>query len=474
MPSLVTTHTLGFPRVGEERELKKALESYWRGDMTEAALRQVGSDLRKRHLRQQSERGVDLLPVGDFAWYDHVLTTSLMLGNVPLRHRAGDGAAADLDTLFRVARGRAPTGAPAAASEMTKWFNTNYHYIVPEFASASAAFSLSWMQLFEEVEEAKALFGAERLKPVLLGPVTYVYLGKVKGEKPFDRASLLPKLVPVYAEIFKRLAALGVKWVQIDEPALVLELEPSWRAAYEETYRDLRAVIGHEVKLLLTTYFEDVSHHLPLIISLPVNGLHIDLSVQAASALDVERVLPADWVLSAGVVNGRNVWRSDLQAAYQVLASLRTQSPGRAVWIGTSCSLLHSPINLECETALEAEVKEWLAFALQKCGELKLLADAVATASEATVAEYSVPLLARQHTERVVRREVRDRVAGLTATDARRSDPFPQRWLVQQETLKLPLWPTTTIGSFPQTAEVRAQRLAHKRAAQTSKRTRHN
>ncbi|KAG5471875.1 hypothetical protein CUR178_02539 [Leishmania enriettii] len=463
MSSQVTTHTLGFPRVGEQRELKKALESYWRGDLTEAALRQIGRDLRMRHLQQQSERGVNLLPVGDFAWYDHVLTTSLMLGNVPLRHRAGEDAAADLDTLFRVARGRAPTGTPAAASEMTKWFNTNYHYIVPEFASASAEFILSWTQLFEELEEAKALFDAERLKPVLLGPVTYVYLGKVKGEEPFDRASLLPKLVPVYAEILQRLVAMGVKWVQIDEPALVLELESSWKAAYQQTYRLLRTAIGNDVKLLLTTYFEGVSHHLPLIASLPVNGLHIDLSLQADSALDVERALPADWVLSAGVVNGRNVWRADLLDAYHLVSSLRKQSPGRAVWIGTSCSLLHSPINLECETALEAEVKEWLAFALQKCGELKLLADAVATESEAAVAEYSAPLRARQHTERVVRKEVRDRVAGLTAADAGRLDPFPQRWLVQQERLKLPLWPTTTIGSFPQTAEVRAQRLAHKK-----------
>ncbi|XQJ29227.1 5-methyltetrahydropteroyltriglutamate-homocysteine S-methyltransferase [Leishmania guyanensis] len=463
MSSSVTTHTLGFPRVGVQRELKKTLESYWRGDLTEAALRQVGSELRKRHLQEQSERGVTLLPVGDFAWYDHVLTTTLMLGNAPLRHRANGDAAVNLDTLFRVARGRAPTGAPAAASEMTKWFNTNYHYIVPEFTSASAEFSVSWPQLFEEVEEAKELFDAKRLKPVLLGPVTYVYLGKVKGEESFDRASLLPKLVPVYAGILKRLAALGVEWVQVDEPALVLELESSWRNAYQETYRNLRAAVGTDVRLLLTTYFEDVSHHLSLIATLPVNGLHVDLSAQTQSVLEVERALPADWVLSAGVVNGRNVWRSNLLDAYQLLASLRKQSPDRAVWIGTSCSLLHSPINLECETGLDPEVKEWLAFALQKCGELKLLADAVVTGSEAAVAEYSAPLRARQDKERVVRMAVRDRVAGLTAADASRLDPFPQRWRVQQEKLNLPLWPTTTIGSFPQTAELRAQRLAHKK-----------
>ncbi|GET90989.1 5-methyltetrahydropteroyltriglutamate--homocyst ei nemethyltransferase, putative [Leishmania tarentolae] len=464
MPSLVPTHTLGFPRVGEQRELKKALESYWRGDMTEAALRQVGSDLRKRHLKEQNERGVSLLPVGDFAWYDHVLTTSLMLGNVPARHRAREDAAVDMDTLFRVARGRAPTGTPAAAAEMTKWFNTNYHYIVPEFTSASAEFHLCWPQLFEELEEAKELFGAERLKAVLLGPVTYVYLGKVKGEEAFDRTCLLPKLVPVYAEILKRVAALGVKWVQIDEPALVLELDSSWGSAYQDTYSRLRSAIGTDVKLLLTTYFESVSHHLPLIASLPVNGLHIDLSLQTQSALEVERVLPKGWVLSAGLVNGRNVWRTDLLDAYQLLASLRKQSPGRTLWIGTSCSLLHSPINLECETELEPVVKEWLSFALQKCSELQLLADALATENEAAVAAYTAPLRARQHTEGVVRETVRDRVAGLTAADACRLDPFPQRWVVQQEKLKLPLWPTTTIGSFPQTSEVRAQRLAYKKA----------
>ncbi|KAG5503575.1 hypothetical protein JKF63_05716 [Porcisia hertigi] len=434
------------------------------GKQQELRLRQSGSSLRKQHLQRQSERGVTLLPVGDFAWYDHVLTTSLMLGNVPLRHGADADAPFDLDTLFRVARGRAPTGLSVAASEMTEWFNTNYHYIVPEFTSESAEFRVSWPQLFEELEEAKELFDAKRLKPVLLGPVSYVYLGKVKSEVPFDRVSLLSKLVPVYAEILKRLAASGVEWVQIDEPVLVLELESNWVRAYRDTYHALRTAIGADIKLLLTTYFESVSHHLPLIASLPVNGLHIDLSLQMQSALEVERALPADWVLSAGVVNGRNVWRTDLLDAYHLLASLRQQSPpGRAVWIGTSCSLLHSPINLECETELDTEVRGWLAFALQKCGELKLLAEAVVTGSETAVAEYSAPLRARQHTKRVVRKEVRDRVAALTAADARRVDAFPERWRVQQKKLNLPLWPTTTIGSFPQTAELRAQRLAFKK-----------
>nr|AGT02613.1 5-methyltetrahydropteroyltriglutamate-homocysteine S-methyltransferase [Strigomonas oncopelti] len=460
------THTLGFPRIGAQRELKKALESYWKGDLKEAELRAVGKELRLKHWEQQSAGGVHLLPVGDFAWYDQMLTTSLMLGNVPARHRESADAPIDLDTLFRVARGRAPTGTPAAAAEMTKWFNTNYHYLVPEFTSPQQEFSISWEQLFEEVEEALTKYDAERVKPVLIGPVTYLYLGKTKSEEPFDRLALLPKLVPVYAEILKRLASKGIQWAQIDEPALVLDLEPAWQTAYTESYALLRDQAGSDVKLLLTTYFESISHHLPLIAALPVDGLHVDACAgDAVPALaHVEKALPASWVLSVGVINGRNIWRGDLQTAHEQLKALAAGSAsGRTFWIGTSCSLLHSPVDLEAETRLDAEVRSWLAFAVQKCEELSLLADAVKTDDLAKVSAYSKPVRDRHLSERVVRPEVRDRVAKLTPEETRRAQPFTERWAIQQDKLHLPLWPTTTIGSFPQTAEIRSQRMSFKK-----------
>ncbi|MEA7580807.1 5-methyltetrahydropteroyltriglutamate--homocysteine S-methyltransferase, partial [Salmonella enterica subsp. enterica serovar Anatum] len=239
----ILTHTLGFPRVGLRRELKKAQESYWAGNSTREALLAVGRELRARHWEQQKQAGIDLLPVGDFAWYDHVLTTSLLLGNVPARHQNNDGSV-DIDTLFRIGRGRAPTGEPAAAAEMTKWFNTNYHYIVPEF-SKGQQFRLTWTQLLEEVDEALAL--GHKIKPVLLGPVTYLWLGKVKGE-PFDRLTLLKDILPVYQHVLAELAKRGIEWVQIDEPALVLELPQAWLDAFKPAYDALAG----QVKLLLT------------------------------------------------------------------------------------------------------------------------------------------------------------------------------------------------------------------------------
>lgn len=299
----VINHTLGFPRIGLKRELKKAQESYWAGKINQQQLIETGRELRARHWQQQHDAGVDLLPVGDFAWYDQVLTTSLLVGNVPPRHANQDGSI-DLDTLFRIARGRAPTGEPAAAAEMTKWFNTNYHYIVPEFQQGQE-FSVSWTQLFDEVDEALAL--GHKVKPILIGPVTYLWLGKVKGVA-FDRLSLLEKLLPVYQQVLEKLAAKGIEWVQIDEPALVLDLPPEWQAAYSTAY----AALEGKTKLLLTTYFDSIGHHLDLIKSLPVQGLHIDLVAGKDDLQKVNKALPAEWLLSLGLINGRNVWRADL------------------------------------------------------------------------------------------------------------------------------------------------------------------
>ncbi|KAH9593376.1 Cobalamin-independent methionine synthase MetE [Trypanosoma melophagium] len=469
MKSGVITHTLGFPRVGVQRELKKALEGYWAGKGTEAGLRATGSELRLRHWKQQMERGVDMIPVGDFHWYDHMLGASLMLDNVPPRHQSSNGTI-DLDTLFRIGRGRAPTGTPAAASEMTKWFNTNYHYIVPEFISPTQNFKFAWPQILEEVDELLKLCEPRRVKPVLVGPVTYLLLGKVRGEEKFDRLSLLSRILPVYVEVLKALASRGVQWVQMDEPALVLELEAPWLSAFKTAYDTLREGTGNTLKLLLTTYFEGIGHNLSTIRKLAVDGLHLDLVAGHDDLMAVEKALPQSWVISAGVINGRNVWRADLSSIHDKLEAQRRTSPNRALWVGTSCSLLHSPVDLDCEKKLDEEVKSWLSFALQKCDELSLLCSALSSGAKDQITAYSAPVRQHHTSKRVVNEAVRERVSKLTEEDAQRSLPYLKRAEVQHQLLKLPLWPTTTIGSFPQTPDIRSQRLDFKKG-RTDKKT---
>lgn len=449
----ILNHTLGFPRVGLKRELKKAQESYWAGNSTQEELLNVGRELRARHWQQQQQAGVDLVPVGDFAWYDHVLTTSLLLGNVPERHQNADGSI-DLDTLFRIGRGRAPTGTPAAAAEMTKWFNTNYHYMVPEFQQGQQ-FKLGWTQLLDEVDEALAL--GHKIKPVLLGPVTYLWLGKVKGEQ-FDRLSLLKDILPVYQQVLGELAKRGIEWVQIDEPALVLELPPEWLDAYQPAYQALQG----QVKLLLTTYFDSIGHNLDTIRALPVQGLHVDMVAGQDDIAKLNAKLPQEWLLSLGVINGRNVWRADLSHWFERLQPLVNSRP---LWLGSSCSLLHSPIDLSEETRLDAEVKSWFAFALQKCAELALLTQALNAPSEAKLAElaaYSAPIRARRASSRVHNPQVEQRLAAITAQDIERQQPYEARAAAQRKRFNLPAWPTTTIGSFPQTTEIRGLRLDFK------------
>ncbi|RRO14636.1 5-methyltetrahydropteroyltriglutamate--homocysteine S-methyltransferase [Pectobacterium aquaticum] len=446
----IVNHTLGFPRVGLRRELKKAQENYWAGNATQEELLTVGRELRARHWQQQKDAGVDLLPVGDFAWYDHVLTTSLLLGNVPARHQNEDGSV-DLDTLFRIGRGRAPTGQPAAAAEMTKWFNTNYHYMVPEFTKGQQ-FKLTWTQLLDEVDEALAL--GHNVKPVLLGPVTYLWLGKVKGEQ-FDRLSLLQDILPVYQQVLAELEKRGIEWVQIDEPALALELSQEWLAAFKPAYDALQG----QVKLLLTTYFDSVSQNLETIKALPVQGLHIDLVHGKDDAATLSAQLPANWVLSLGVINGRNVWRADLSNWFERLQPLVGT---RDLWLGSSCSLLHSPIDLSVEVRLDDEVKSWFAFAIQKCAELSLLSQALNSGNGQALEAYSAPIRARRTSTRVNNAAVTQRLAAITAQDSQRQNVYSVRADAQRERFNLPAWPTTTIGSFPQTTEIRGLRLDFK------------
>ncbi len=448
-----TTHILGYPRIGEKRELKFALEKYWRGEIDQKALQQLGSDLRAKNWQTQQEAGLDFVSVGDFAWYDHVLTTTLLLGHVPKRHRKGFP---DLDTLFRVGRGQSQANcgcAGSAASDMTKWFNTNYHYIVPEF-SKDDTFEVSWPQLFEEVNQA--VKAGHKVKPVLLGPLSYLYLGK-EVEEGFDRLSLLPRLLTAYQAILAKLAKQGVEWVQIDEPILGLELEKRWADSFKLAYQVLRS----DVKVLLTTYFDSVEDTLERIVELNVDGLHVDLSAAPEQLDAVLAKLPKDWVLSAGVVNGRNVWRADLSKQLALLEPVKAKL-GDKLWVASSCSLLHSPVDLDLEPALSEEVRSWFAFAKQKVTEVALLGKALDGDQAAILAcdTYSAPIQARKSATHVNKPQVQQRLSGITKALAERSAPYPERAAHQAEVLGLPLLPTTTIGSFPQTSEIRLQRSA--------------
>ncbi len=455
---MAVAHSLGFPRIGRDRELKKAQEAFWKGELDEAGLRAVGRDLRKTHWALQKQAGIELLPAGDFAWYDQVLTHSLMFGVIPERFRPADGHAT-LHTLFAMARGVSDTCCGGAhAQEMTKWFDTNYHYLVPEF-SADQQFHLGWDQLFEEVKEARDL--GHTVKPVVIGPLTYLWLGKAKGDA-FDKLDLLERLLPLYGQIFQRLADLGVEWVQIDEPILVLDLPQDWKNAFERAYNLIQR---DPLKKLVATYFGGLEENLGLAANLPVDGLHIDLVRAPEQYPTILDRLPAYKVLSLGVVNGRNVWRCDLEKALATLQHAH-EKLGDRLWVAPSCSLLHSPVDLGREDKLDAELKSWLAFAVQKCEEVALLAQAVdepdAPAVLAALAENRAVQAARQASTRIHKPAVQARVAAITEQDSQRQSPFAQRIEKQRAGLNLPLFPTTTIGSFPQTASIRLARQSYK------------
>lgn len=460
---MALSHSLGFPRIGGDRELKKALEAHWKGELEETGLRAVGRQLRAAHWQLQKDAGIDLLPVGDFAWYDQVLTHSLTFGVIPERFRPHSGKPS-LDTLFAMARGAVANTSGnsccggAHAQEMTKWFDSNYHYLVPEF-SADQQFQLSWEQLFEEVDEAHAL--GHKVKPVLIGPLTYLWLGKAKGDD-FDRLDLLERLLPLYGEILQRLAGQGVEWVQIDEPILALDLPQEWKNAFERAYNLLQREPG---KKLIATYFAGLEDNLGLAANLPVDGLHIDLVRAPEQFPSILDRLPAYKVLSLGVVNGRNVWRTDLEKVLAILQQAQERL-GDRLWVAPSCSLLHSPVDLGHEDQLDAELKSWLAFAVQKCEEVALLTTALNDPQNAKVqaalAQSRAVQASRAQSPRIHKPAVQARLAAITTADSRRQSPFVQRIEQQRARLQLPALPTTTIGSFPQTASIRLARQAFK------------
>ncbi|KQM75462.1 5-methyltetrahydropteroyltriglutamate--homocysteine S-methyltransferase [Xylophilus sp. Leaf220] len=467
----VQIHTLGFPRMGAQRELKFALERHWRGETDAAALEATAATLRERHWALQRAAGLELVTVGDFALYDHVAHHIQLLGCEPARF-GFDGKEPEIARYFAMARGVVAGGGahddagcghgPAArgrpALEMTKWFDTNYHYLVPEFGAATR-FRLASERLFDEVAQAR--LAGHAVKAVLLGPLSFLWLGKEK-EEGFDRFGLLDRLLPVYEDILARLKLLGVEWVQLDEPILGLDLPDTWRHAFEPAYWQL-ARSGP--KLLLATYFSPLKENLRLACQLPTAGLHVDAVRAAEELTGIADWLPAHKVLSVGIVDGRNVWRTDLDAALERLAPVAAKHQG-PLWLAPSCSLLHMPFGLAGETALDPEVKSWLAFAVEKLDELATLRAALeGRADDARPAlEASRQALAsRRASPRVHRADVALRLARGAEGDDRRTSDFTVRQARQRARFQLPPLPTTTIGSFPQTAEIRAARAAFKR-----------
>lgn len=449
---MTVAHNLGFPRIGAQRELKFTLEKYWRGDINQATLKQQAADLRARHWQEQADAGLDLIPVNDFSFYDHILDHSTLLGCVPPRFEHDEGEVS-LDAYFRMARGRAPNGQPAAACEMTKWFDTNYHYIVPEFYPQQD-FKISSRKLFDEVSEAKNL--GYNIKPVIPGPLTWLWLGKTK-QGNFNKLNLLEKLIPVYGEILNRLEKLGVEWVQIDEPILVLDLSQEWKQAFEKTYNLLQSA---PVKLLLTTYFGALEDNLKCAVSLPVAGLHVDAVRAPQELTTVIDQLPAYKILSVGIIDGRNIWRTDLQNSLRALETAQAHL-GDRLWVAASCSLLHVPVDLAQEDKLDNEIKSWLAFALQKTDEISLLKKALTDGRQSvqTALENSDTCnLSRRQSNKINRDAVKQRLISVTERMAQRNSPFQQRSRLQRQKLSLPIYPTTTIGSFPQTPEIRRTR----------------
>lgn len=473
----IKTHNLGYPRIGDFRELKFTLEAYWKGQTTLAELEAQAREIRYQNLQTQIAAGIERIPVNDFAYYDQVLNMSTLLGVIPKRFRQDRF---DIEVAFRMARGRAPSddghsccaghsnaGKSKAdyAGAMKKWFDTNYHYIVPELEE-DTEFAITDTRLFDEVAEALTLKQDTAhidFKPVLLGPVTYLYLAENKSTA-IPKLSRLKALLETYQQILQKLADLGIHWVQIDEPILGLELEPEWQNAFNTAYEVLSQ---SQLKLLLATYFETLGDNLELACNLPVSGLHYD-GLRGEKQLNaVIEQYPADKVLSLGLVDGRNIWKTDLNAAIAQLNAAKTKFADN-LWIAPSCSLLHVPVNLEVEKQLNPELKNYLAFAKQKLSEIKVIAEALNGRADKEKVKKALndnakAIAAKKDSKLVNNAEVQARIAKLDQIALNRAAPYAERSSAQKAKFNLPLFPTTTIGSFPQTQEIRQTRLKFKK-----------
>lgn len=467
------THNLGYPRIGSNRELKKACEQYWSGRSGYKNLQHVGKNIRLHNWQLQKDAGIELIPSNDFSFYDQVLDMSLIVGAIPERYHDVilDNQNTELDLYFAMARGYQKNRLDITAMEMTKWLDTNYHYIVPEFKK-DQTFKLFSTKAIDEFYEAKQ--AGIITKPVLIGPVSYLLSGKEK-EAGFNRIDLIHSLLPVYIDLLKRLEKLGVEWVQFDEPFLVTNLDNKTKAAFTHAYAEIKKAFP-ELKTLLTTYFGGLHDNLPLVASLPVCALHIDL-VRAPQQLDETLgLLPKHLTISLGVVDGRNIWKNDFEHSLKLVKKAIDKIGSSRVMIAPSCSLLHVPCDLDLETnerTLTPEIKQWMAFAKQKINEvvtLKQLTDGVP--SELVIKKLNENTLAceRRKTSVLIHHaKVKERINTISPKDDQREHPFLIRKEKQHKALKLPLFPTTTIGSFPQTEEVRSWRAKFKRGELSQK-----
>ena len=446
------THILGFPRIGRNRELKKALEGYWKGELSENQLHETADELKKRHWKFQHDAGLSFVTVGDFSLYDHVLDLTVALGAIPHRFQNAGSA---LDTYFAMARGDGNRNIPAM--EMTKWFNTNYHYIVPEL-SADQSFkpSIEWLE--NDVIRVGQL--GFRAKPVLLGPITYLALSK--GGTESSRWDSLPQLTEIYISFLERLAP-QCDWIQIDEPILCTDMSGSLRKTFRETYHKLRKG-SPSARTLLTTYFGSIRDNLDTALASECSGLHLDLCAAPAQLSDVLAALPEHMHLSLGVVDGRNIWKTNCAAALSSLRNAALKLGSDRLFVGSSSSLLHVPVDLELETSLDPEIKNWMAFAVQKCGEIALLGQTIdGEWSPECLNENRLANESRHLNMKTFDPAVRRRCRNVTPEMLNRKSPYADRYRKQQEALNLPLFPTTTIGSYPQTEAIRKARREYRK-----------
>ena len=449
---MAKVHNLGFPRVGSMRELKFAQEGYWSGKSTKEELLKLASEIRK--INWDHQKSLDLVAVGDFSLYDQVLDMSFTLGNIPQRARNYSGDV--LDNYFRVARGRSVDPKQAiSAAEMTKWFDTNYHYMVPEF-EMSTTFKLDATRIIDQITEAKNL--GLKPKPVIIGPVTYLAIGKEKDNS--NKLDLLPKLLDTYVELLEALVAQNIEWVQIDEPILVTELSVELKKAFEISYAKLN---NPKLKILLATYFGSLQDNLETISKLPIAGLHID-AVNGGAEVDAVISKMSGKVISLGVVNGRNIWKSDLNAILDWVEPI-AKKLGDNLWIAPSCSLLHVPVDLSSEKKLDSEISSWLAFAIEKIKEIEVITTAINSGRakvENELARNKQSLNSRKNSTRVHNPSVQAELAKVDASWGMRKGTYLERQVKQLPVLNLPKFPTTTIGSFPQTGDIRSARSKFK------------
>ncbi|WP_428661329.1 5-methyltetrahydropteroyltriglutamate--homocysteine S-methyltransferase [Runella sp.] len=464
-------NNLGYPRIGGRRELKKACESYWVGNISQQTLLETGAAIRRHNWQLQQETGIDLIPSNDFSLYDHVLDLSLTLGAIPRRYQAVLSANPQnnaLDLYFAMARGYQKDGLDIKAMEMTKWFDTNYHYIVPEFTK-DQTFTLSSDKIFNEFEEALQL--GIVTKPVLIGPISYLLLGKEK-EEGFHRLELLPQLLPVYYEILERLQKAGAVWIQFDEPCLALDLTYKEKDALRLAYGTIRSKFP-QLKTLLTTYFDGLRDNILTVSHLPVCALHVDAVRFPSQFDDLLTAIKEPMSLSIGLVDGRNIWKNDYAKSLAFIQKAVSKLGIERMMIAPSCSLLHSPCDLELEkeeTQLPAEIKNWLAFAKQKLQEINELHEISIIGNPALLAQNQLAVKSRQSSPLIHKPQVKQRITALSEADTQRQSPFEIRQSKQKALLNLPLFPTTTIGSFPQTDDVRVLRADYKKGLITQDR----